>query len=272
MNLRNLTYILHTEWLKVRNYRTFWLLAGLYTLTLLLLLFSLQGILNNVTVNINSKSPLPIPEYPVYSFPGVWQNLTYIAGFLKMFPAFLIIILITNEFTFSTYKQQIISGSRRMEFLTAKTLLVVILSAGIALLIGISGMITGLLQPSPDYGAIVSQKTVFLASHALELFTYLMFASFLAFLFRRAGITIIVFLLYSLIIERILVFRLPDAIGRFLPLEACGNLVPLPNSALMKIFGVSFSEYTAVADAGICFGWAVVFYLMIYWLLRKRDL
>ncbi len=270
--MKKIKSVLNPEWIKILNYRTFWILTGLYAVTLILLLFSIQAIVDNITLNVNNKSPLPVPDFPVYSFPGVWQNLTYIAGFLKMFPAFLVIILITNEFTFNTLKQQIITGSSRLEFLAGKVSLIFLLSVSVALLVGISGLIAGLIQNPSDYKEIISPKLWFIPAHALELFTYLMFAAFLAFLLKRAGITVIVFLLYSFIIERILSFRLPDEAGRFLPVEASSNLVPLPNSSLMKLFGVSFSEYTLWQDAGICMAWVVIFTLLIYWILSKRDL
>lgn len=270
--MKKILYIFYPEWIKIVNYRTFWILCGLYAATLVLLLFSLQGILDNITVNVNNKSPLPIPSFPVYAFPGVWQNLTYIAGFLKMFPAFLVIILITNEFTFRTLKQQVITGTSRLEFITAKITLILALSVAVAFLVAITGLLAGLMQNSQDFKLILSSKLLFIAAHALELMTYMMFAAFLAVLLKRAGITVIVFLLYSIILERILSFKLPDNIGRFLPLEAAGNLVPLPNSSLMKLFGVSFSEFTSWQDTAICFGWIVVFILAIYRILLKRDL
>jgi len=270
--MKKILLTIYPEWIKISNYRTFWILSGLYAATLVILLFSLQSILDNITVNVNNKSPLPIPSFPVYAFPGVWQNLTYIAGFLKMFPAFLIIILITNEFTFRTMKQQVITGTSRLEFMTAKITLIIALSVAVALLVAFTGLVAGLLQKSTDYTLIMSPKLLFIAAHALELMTYMMFAAFLSILLKRAGITVIVFLLYSLILERILSFKLPDNISRFLPLEAAGNLVPLPNSSLMKLFGVSFSEYTSWQDTAICLGWIVVFTLVIYRILLKRDL
>jgi ABC-2 type transport system permease protein len=270
--MKKILSAIYPEWIKIFNYRTFWILTGVYTSTLVLLMFSLQGIINNITFNVNNKSPLPIPDFSVYSFPAVWQNLTYIAGFLKIFPAFLIIILVTNEFTFNTLKQQIITGSTRLEFLTGKIFLILIFAISVAILIGITGLIAGLMQESPDFKEIIGSKLLFIPAHALELFTYMMFAAFLAVLLKRAGIAVIAFLLYSLILERILAFRLPDNISRFLPLEATGNLIPLPNSSLMKLFGVSFSEYTSMSDIAICSGWVIVFALLIYSILLKRDL
>ncbi len=270
--MRKILNTLYPEWIKVLNYKTFWILSGLYAGTLVLLLFSLQGLLSNVTVNINSNSPSSIPDFPVYAFPEVWQNLTYIAGFLKMFPAFLVIILITNEFTYKTLKQQIITGSSRLEFIAGKIALIFLLAVSVALLVGISGLIAGLLQDSPDYKSILSSKLWFIPAHALELFTYMMLAAFLAVLLKRAGTTVIVFLLYAFVIEKILAFKLPANIAAFLPIKATGNLIPLPNSSLMKRFGVSFSEFTAWTDVISCIVWSIIFAFAIFQILKSRDL
>ncbi len=270
--MKKIISVLHPEWIKILNYRTFWILTGIYAATLILLLFSVEATLNKMTINVSNQSHLPIPGFSIYSFPEVWHNLTYIAGFLKMFPAFLIIILITNEFTFHTLKQQIITGTSRLQFIAGKIGLILLLSISVALLVGLSGLVVGLMQDSVDYTAIISPKLWFIPAHALELFTYLMFAAFLAFLLKRAGIAVIVLLLYSLIIEKILVFRLPKEIGTFLPLQASSDLVPLPDSPLMKLFGISFHGYSAIQDAGICVIWILIFAFAIYRILMKRDL
>lgn len=270
--MKKILSAIYPEWIKILNYRTFWILTGIYAATMVLLLFSLQEILTNSSANVNNKSSMPMPTIPFYDFPGVWQNLTYISGYLKLFPAFLIIILITNEFTFRTLKQQIITGTSRLEFLTGKISLIFLLSASVAILVGTSGLIAGLIQSKPDFNQIFSAKLYFIPVHALELFTYMMVAALFAVLLKRAGITVIAFLLYSLILERILVFKLPWHIGRYLPIEAIGNLIPIPNTQIMQRFGVSFNENTSMQTVFTCFVWIIILTLLIYRLLKKRDL
>lgn len=270
--MKNIQSAIRTEMIKVINYRAFWVMTGLYIATLLIVIFGVQAFLDKVTVNVNNKSPLPLPSFPVYSFPGVWQNLTYIAGFLKIFPAFLIIILITNEFTFSTLRQQIITGTSRTAYLTGKILLILVFSVTIALLVGLSGLVAGLMQTSPELGLILNPGLWFIPIHAFEIFTYLIFAAFLAILFRKAGISLVLLMLYTLIIERVLAFKLPENIGNRLPLESIGNLIPLPNSALMKLFGVSFREYTSWQDLVTCLVYNLVFIFIMHQILIRKDL
>ncbi|MCO5265971.1 MAG: ABC transporter permease [Lentimicrobium sp.] len=270
--MKRLQSAINAELIKIINYRTFWVLTGLYILTLIVVLFGIQAFLNNVTVNINNKSPLPVPSITVYAFPMVWQNLAYVAGYLKVFPAFLIIILITNEFSFSTLKQQLITGTSRAIYLSAKIILIACFSIAIALTVGLCGLVAGLLQPTPDYSKIINPGLWFIGAHAFEIFSYLIFTAFIAIIFKRAGISVILLMLYTLVIEKILVFRLPESLGQKLPLESIGNLIPLPNSPLMKLFGVSFRNHTAWQDIASCLIYNLIFIALMYLILRKKDL
>lgn len=269
----NLKPSLKTELIKLLNYRTFVILTLIYLALLFLVFLSIQGFLNNITINSGNQGEAPpVQLFSVYKFPDIWQNLSYLAGHLKIFPAFLIIILITNEFSFNTHKQIIISGVSRDEFILGKVVIIAIFSILVSLMVGISAFFLGIFQSEVDYSAILSPKLWFIAAHALELFTYLNLAALFAFIFRKTGITILVFLLYSVVVERIIALNLPENISNYLPLNAIGNLIPLPNSPLMKLFGINFNEFTYTSDVISCIIYSVVFIVLMFVVLRKRDL
>jgi len=268
----NLTSALRAEWIKILNYRTFWLLSVVYAFSLLLVLFSVQGIINNMQVNVNGNQMMKLPGMSLYTFPQVWHNLTFIAGYLKIFPAFLIILLITNEYSFKTLRQQIISGLDRREFVASKLIVILGLSSAIVILIAFSGFIAGLLHLKPGNNQIFTSSLYYLPAHLLELVTYFSTAAFFGFLFKRSGVTVILFLIYSYIAERILAFRLPDSVASYLPLHAAGNLVPVPETSLMNLFGISVKQGIAMHDIVVCFGWLIIIYAAIYYILKARDL
>lgn len=269
----NLKPTLKTEFIKLLNYRTFVIITLIYLALLFLVFLSIQGFLNNITINSGNQGEAPpVQLFSVYKFPDIWQNLSYLAGHLKIFPAFLIIILITNEFSFNTHKQIIISGVSRDEFILGKVVIIAIFSILVSLMVGISAFFLGIFQSEVDYSAILSPKLWFIAAHALELFTYLNLAALFAFIFRKTGITVLVFLLYSVVIERIIALNLPENISNYLPLNAIGNLIPLPNSPLMKLFGINFNEFTYTSDVISCLIYSVVFIVLMFIVLRKRDL
>ena len=108
------------EWLKLKNYKVFWILIGMYFLGLILILSSgmlLMEFMKNHGAEFEGIDPTIIP---LYDFPDVWQNMTYIATFFKIILAFIVIISVTNEIGYRTLRQNIIEGLSKWEFLKSK--------------------------------------------------------------------------------------------------------------------------------------------------------
>ena len=101
------------EFGKILAYKVFWIVIGLYFLFLILGIIMAQYILNHMVNDLNKHSPIPFPHVTLYFFPEVWQNVTFFASirYVLIFPAIIIMILITNEFTNKTIRQNIVTGS-----------------------------------------------------------------------------------------------------------------------------------------------------------------
>src|SRR4051812_36136732 len=97
-------HLLKIEWLKVKNYRTFWIL-------LLLVLISIPGInyvIYDITDNTFGKNQKQMQEMLLgrpFSFPTIWQTIGWISGLTLFIPSLLIITVTTNEFTYKTHRQ-----------------------------------------------------------------------------------------------------------------------------------------------------------------------
>ncbi|HEY4154757.1 MAG TPA: ABC transporter permease, partial [Puia sp.] len=102
-------HTLRIEWMKVKNYRTFWILTGIIVVCIPAFNYVIFDVTNNTFPKINGQSILGSP----FSFPNVWKTVPYNAGLLLFIPAILIITLITNEFTYRTHRQNIIDGWSR---------------------------------------------------------------------------------------------------------------------------------------------------------------
>ncbi|MEJ2594307.1 MAG: hypothetical protein P8100_04105 [bacterium] len=91
---------LKLEWLKVRNYRVFWILTAMYTFAVVIIasigVFFLEW-LKNLGAEFDGIDPTIIP---IYDFPDIWQNTTYLASFAKVLLAFIVIISINNDITY----------------------------------------------------------------------------------------------------------------------------------------------------------------------------
>ena len=104
------------EWLKLKNYTVFWILLIMYFLGLILILSSgmfLMQFLKYKGADFNGIDPTILP---LYDFPDVWQNMTYIATFFKIILAFIVIISVTNEISYRTMRQNVIDGLSKWEW------------------------------------------------------------------------------------------------------------------------------------------------------------
>src|ERR1039457_527008 len=107
--------LLTIELKKIVHYKVFWILAGLYFFFLAAGILMAEFTLNNWIDKFNQHTPIPIPHITLYFFPDIWQNIFFFASvrYILIFPAIIIIILITNEFTYKTIRQNIVNGDRK---------------------------------------------------------------------------------------------------------------------------------------------------------------
>ena len=266
-------HLLKIDLKKMTNYRTFWVIAGLYFLVLgfgsasgMEVLKWLERTFEDFGGNIN------INRIPLYHFPDVWLNLIWCAGLLKIVLAVMVVISVTNEYTYRTLRQNIIDGLSRSQFLLTKMLTNVLLSLASVLLIGIIALITGLI-----YSPVVELNTVltdieFLPVYFLELFMFLSYALMLGILVQRAGLTIIMLLL-SHAIEAIIIANLVEdytpAFVDFFPMRSLWNVIewPFPRYAFQEI-----RDYVEFKSVAIVVGWIVLFNYFSYLKLKHSDI
>ncbi len=259
--------LLSIEWLKLKNYRTFWILTGFFVLLLPLWNYGISaGFVNmggNGGISIISKA---------YSFSYVWENMGFWASVFVVFISILVIIITTNEYQFRTNRQNVIDGWSRLQFYHAKWGVVVMLSLLTTLYVFIIGVVfaAGFSSMSDFPGHIVKLFYVFVLS-----LNYYGFGLLLSILFKRSGITIGLFFLYNMIIESFLKFlinwKLEFKAGYLLPLQCSDELLPFPiMDALASMAGMNNglpSAYYLVAS----FVWIAVYYFVGRNRLLKTD-
>ena len=264
--------LLKIDYKKIRGNKVFWILIGLYALLIILFFFGIQGALDDLAEEANKKSPIPLPGLSAYSLPDVWHNLTYVAGYFKIFLGVVIIILITNEYSYKTIRQNVITGLSRWDFLSSKFLTIGAISIAATLLVFIIGVILGLMHTDDVTVAKLFSKTEFLLAYFLEIYAFLILAFFVGMLVKRSGFAIGLLLLYYYIVEPVGRYYLNDDIGAYFPKKAIGSLIDIPNTSIMRLFGVEFQDYISIWDALVVFGYVVLFGFLSYWILKKRDL
>ena len=264
--------LLYIEWLKVKNYRTFWILLVLMTVSIPSFCYIVFDQTDNSFPKFKGKSILGSP----FSFPEVWATVPWFSSLVLFIPAVLIITLVTNEFAFKTHRQNVIDGWSRAQFMAVKIVEVIILSVYITILVFITCLVFGYASAKPGEVFDAFNNSRYIGFFFIEAISYCMVALVISLLIKRAGLSMGVYFLYAIVLEQIIVQlarRYANDIGRFLPLEVTDRLIPQP--FIQKFRG---AEAAKALENGIpIFLTISAIYLVLYVFLciykfRKSDL
>jgi len=79
--------LIKIDYRKYAHSRSFWVLSALYVVLVVFVFMVIESFLNHVMTNVGKGSSVTIPGFSLYSFPYVWHNMAYLAGFFKIFLA-----------------------------------------------------------------------------------------------------------------------------------------------------------------------------------------
>jgi len=218
--------LLRVEWMKVKNYRTFWILLAITVLSIPGLSYAIYNLMNNsFPKGKGGKSMLGSP----FAFPDVWQNVSWNSGWTFIIPAILIITLTTNEFTYKTHRQNIIDGWSRSQFFGVKLIELVLLSLLSTIVVLLTALAFGFIGNKVPEGVSIWRESRFIPFYFVQMISYSMIAFLLAMLIKRAGLAIGAFLMYKLV-EKIVVGisqgGYKSHVMDYLPEEVTNLLVP----------------------------------------------
>jgi ABC-type transport system involved in multi-copper enzyme maturation permease subunit len=269
--------LLTIEWLKLKNYKVFWVLFALYFLGLVIVCSGGMLLLEYIKNHGGDFKGIDPTIIPLYDFPDVWQNTTYIATFFKLFLAFIVIISISNEINYRTLRQNIIDGLSKREFLISKLNLIVSLSALATIFLFLLGFILGMIYSNVRSIDIIFSELEFLPAHFLEVCTFLSLAFLLSVVIKKSGFVIVLLFMYTLIFEPVFTSILehapfiPDSFDNFipfLPIKSLNNLIRVP---FQKYVFMRIQDYVAWIDVYIVTAWLVIYNALILFILKKRD-
>jgi ABC-type transport system involved in multi-copper enzyme maturation permease subunit len=255
--------LLAIEWLKLKRYRTFWWLLAFYGgLLILVTLMVFKGIFTVGANGINILSSL-------FNFPNVWKNVGFWASMIVDFLAFLMIILVSNEYQFRTNRQNVIDGQTRLQFLHAKYGLVLVLSIGATLFFMLNCIVVGGIASSGLQNMTSGINNVlYFFLHAFNLIS---FGLLLGLLLKRSGIALSVFLGYQLIVENMLKAfidsRVYRGIGTYLPLQSTDDMFPIPVMEMVRSL-TNAPEAPSLIWSAI----AGVFWCCLYYVIARRRI
>lgn len=252
-------------------------------------ILSFIALIASIKFNIGSFE-LHLADQGIFNFPYIWHFNTYIAAILKFFLAIVIVSMMANEYSYGTLKQNLIDGLSKQEFIQSKFLTVVVFASGSTVFVFIMSLLLGLRFSSYDETGIIFSDLEYVLAYFLKLTAFFSFCLFLGILIKRSAFALGFLFIWN-IIEGIIIGILKwtifpntndyQKITQFLPLESMSNLIKEPFSRLSVIknieqtiggaaterdYGVHWYELLIVSL------WIVIFVLMSYKILKKRDL
>jgi ABC-2 type transport system permease protein len=266
--------LLKTEWLKIKKYPAFWWMLVVVALSypgMNYMLYS-EGYKDQLA---NGKMGPLLRMLPnPFTFPDVWQTVAFISSLFVFLPAVIVIMFITNEYTYKTHRQNIIDGWSRNSFMMSKVIDVAIISLFATVLYIMTAFTIGVIN-SGSANVSFWSGSKYIGLFFLQLFSQLSIALLIALLIRKAFIALGMFLFYYFPLEPFLVAmgkKYANGIGEYLPLEISDRLIPYPRWFVKKESDwqtliaqsnthIIYTLLLIAATWGICF-----------WINKKRDL
>lgn len=275
--------LIKTEWLKLKKYPAFWALFGIVALSYPSVNYMFHFGYKNMTTNPKGKNDLQTQAWKMlldnpFSFPEAWHSVAFFSSLFVFIPALLVIMLIANEYTYKTHRQNIIDGWSRSEFVTSKLLSVLLISSFTTLLYIIIAAIFGYNYSSEFSISRWDEQLKYIPLFFLQTFAQLTLAFLVGFLVKRSFIALGIFIFYYLMVENILAGLVTfksnvPKLANFFPLELSDKLIPPP------AFRYKFDESAynqALYDINPHIIYTIIFtgliWFLCYKVYQKRDL
>jgi ABC-2 type transport system permease protein len=255
------------EWIKIKTYRTFWVLyLSFVVFSPMLLSFAAYKFMNARYSNLQEMTLKALAGSP-FVFPQIWNTASYFAGFFFLIIGMLYILLISNEVQYRTHRQNIIDGWSRMDFLKAKFTLLIFFVVTTTAVVFLTALFVGLIYTPPGFNLL--EGMYYIGYFALMATVYLMVAFLIAILIKRTGLSIIIYFVVVCIVDNILWLSLTingSQLGYFMPVEVTDSLVPNPTGLLRTR---TVSDLSLIIGA---FAYISVYAFIIINYFRKADL
>lgn len=236
--------------------------------------------------NVNFR----IADQGIFNFPFIWHFNAYMAAWLKIFFAIVIVSIVANEYSYGTLKQNLIDGLSKKEFVASKFLAVLLFSAISTVFLFIVSIILGLFFSDFMEIGIIFSDMEYLFGYFIKLVTFFSFCMFLAIWIKRSAFALgflgvwqvfegILYIVFSYL-KNVHEINLIDSVYNFLPLNAMSDLIVEPITRLGGVqtlanqVGESFDKSYSVPALAIfiCLAWTGLFVYWSYVILKRRDL
>lgn len=271
--------LLKIEWLKIKRYTGFILLASFFTVGVIVTNYIAYLFIKNV-INKVQGSQLLFSGSP-FDFDSVWKTVSYYSSFLLMLPALLVVILMSNEFNYKTHRQNIIDGWSRFEYLKVKLAMALVFALVSTLVVVLTGLVFGAASGSSFSLNGFENIGYFL----LKAITYNLVGILISLLTKKSGVAIALFFIYTIFengISMLLFFlavKIKDDSGRdltnlgnYLPMNASDGLLTSPLEQFTKMAKSIIPTDNNMLVLAVALAYIVIFYLWSKRKIMKSDL
>ncbi len=227
-----------------------------------------------------------LADQGIFNFPYIWHFNTYVAAWLKLFLAIIIVSMVANEYDNKTLKQNLIDGLSKQEFILSKFLTVLLFSVVSVVFVGFVSLILGLIYSDYMELGIIFSDLQYFVGYFVKLVGFFSFCLFLGILIKRSAFALGFLILWQAVegISAGILYWKAESIApyvlRIFPLNAMSNLIKEPGTRLGAVksaasqLGEEFTkDYSVqVLDVIIVLAWTALFIYGSYALLKKRDL
>jgi len=275
--------LLEIEYNKLRYSRSARILIISY-----FILITFIALIASIEFNLG-KIEFRVADQGIFNFPYIWHFNSYIADFLKLFLAIVIVSMMSNEYSNRTIKQNLIDGLSKKEFILSKFLTVIVFSSVSTLFLFIVSLVLGYSFSDFTELSIVFSDLEYLLAYFIKLTGFFAFCMFLGILVKRSAFALgflVIWFIFEGILYAVLNFKvfkgtdIATNIMQFFPLESMSNLVVEPFSRLKAVQAAASQiggELTKDYEIHwyqllIVIVWIVIFIYLSLALLKKRDL
>jgi len=267
--------LISIEWKKISGHRFFWIGTALYLFCMILLITKFGSIRLFESNEEGGSTPLKtFGEAGFYLLPYIWHNISYLAGFFKFIPAFIIVFFISNEFQNKTMRQNIIDGLSISQYYWSKLISIIFFTVLSTLIIGLTGFIAASAHNSDiGFGEYFSGIS-YLFAFSAEILFFFCFALFVNVLFRRSAIAIVIILAYYFILEPVIGLIIGKPYSTYLPTRPSRELIAQPFTKMFQadsLLGLETVDKVPFNLLLVSLLYTCIFAFGGYWILKNRD-
>jgi len=225
----------------------------------------------------------------LYQFPNIWEFFPWVASWFNLFLAIVVILLVGNEFSNRTFRQNVIDGLSRNDLVRGKLILIFSIAVYTFIIVFIAIMLFGLIN-SDDYSMnAIFGKSYLLLIYFIQAIGYMSLGLLITVIFRNNALSIIMFILYFFPIEPIIRWIFESHTRRYFPIKIISNLTPMPEfltmtsestitnssgkSALdLQEIGLTIEPLPVGLNVGLAVVYIIIFISITTFLLNRKNL